>query len=479
MVSAVRETVATAVLIVVFTIVHSNGWLGPHRLEILILLAVLSQAFRLRRVNTVFSRGDLQRRLWVRMGVHYLCLLTPLLYLTGWGPVAGLAYITTTGLYIEWVGSRAWRPAVCLTALGTCVGQAGIMTGLLPSYLDGSASLALWLIALFALPNVGRQLGQAVERFERTETRLRESQDRVRRSERWFRALVQNVGDVIMVVDAHGAIRYVSPSVQRQLGYQVGDMCERRFEDTIDARDTAKAHELWQRLLADPALDHLAELRLVKADGTVTWYDIVARNMLHDPDINGVVVNHRDSHERRLQHDDLAHEATHDSLTGLANRAKLQRVLDDALVLRAAADAAGTTPVTVAVLYIDLDGFKPINDRYGHDAGDALLVAVARLLERSVLGADTVARVGGDEFVVVLCDVRRADAPESVANRILENLTAPILLPGVGEIHIGASIGVATIVGDAGATDLLRRADQAMYQAKREGRNRLKVAGRS
>ena len=477
MAGVVREMATAAVLIVIFAIVHSHGWLGPHSLLLLIVLILLSQSFRVGRVNTLLSRGDLRRRLWLRMGVHYLLLLTPLLYLTGWGPVAALGYLATTGLYVKWIGSRAWRPAVIYTALGICVGQVGILTGFFPSYLNASAALALWLVEVFAMANIGRQLGLAVEKVERAEAQVRESQELARRGERWFRALVQNVGDVIMVLNAEGEVRYVSPSVQRQLGYDVTDIRERRLESVIDARDAAVARELWEQLLADHDRDHRAELRLVRSDGAAIWYEAVARNLLHDPDIAGVVVNCHDSHERRLQRDDLEYEAAHDPLTGLANRAELQRVLDDALLLRRAVPADETVPA-VAVLFIDLDGFKPVNDRYGHDAGDALLVAVARLLERSVLGADTVARVGGDEFVVVLCDVRRADAPDSVAHRILENLAVPLYLPDVGEIHIGASIGVATAFDEIDPAELLRRADQAMYEAKRSGRNRLKVSGR-
>jgi diguanylate cyclase (GGDEF)-like protein/PAS domain S-box-containing protein len=471
-----REAVATVGVVALLTLVHRDGWLGPYPLALLLTLVVLSQLLRVEAVNTAIF-GDPQKRLWLRIGVHFACLL-PALYLSGWGPVALVAFLALTGLYITWTGSRAWRPSVVYTVAGTVLGQAGILLGLIPSYLGKSASLAVWAVGMFGVVRVSRQLGRSVEQYERSERELREAQRQARSSESWFRALVQNVGDVIMVIDESGIVRYVSPSVQRQLGYQIDDVLDHRFDVAIDALDVPVALELWERMMRDPDRDHRAELRLVNADGIVTWHEVVARNMLHDPDIKGVVINHRDSHERRMRHDDLAYEAAHDPLTGLANRAELDRILSDALLLQVADQATGVTPsADVAVLYIDLDGFKPVNDRHGHEAGDVLLIAVARLLERSVLGADTVARVGGDEFVVVLRGVQRSDAPDSVAGRILDNLSAPVPLAGIGEVRIGASIGVAVAGGVATtAADLLRRADQAMYEAKRQGRNRFTLA---
>jgi diguanylate cyclase (GGDEF)-like protein/PAS domain S-box-containing protein len=464
------EVVPLMWLLAILSVVHHFGWLGPYSLTVLLPLVSVGQILRVRSINLALAGGDPQRRLWLRLGVHCVLLLAPGLYLTGWGSVALPAFVALISLYVEWTGSRAWWPGVICTLVGTGLGQLGIMFDVLPSYLSKPASMAVWSVGLFGVFKIGQQLGAAAQKYEHSEGELRESQVRAKRGQRWFRALVQNVSDVIMVVDADGTIRYVSPSVQRQLGHQVDEVRTRRFDSSIDPRDAPAARDLWERLINDPDRDHRTELRLLNADGSATWHEIVARNMLADPDINGVVINHRDSHERRMEREGLAYEASHDPLTGLANRAELQRVLGEALLRQAAGAAA------VAVLFIDLDGFKPINDRYGHDAGDALLVAVGRLLERSVPGAGTVARVGGDEFVVVLHDAHRADHPENVARRILDNLSAPLHLVGFGEVRVGASIGMAVAATGTTATELLRDADQAMYDAKRQGRDRLDVA---
>jgi diguanylate cyclase (GGDEF)-like protein len=164
----------------------------------------------------------------------------------------------------------------------------------------------------------------------------------------------------------------------------------------------------------------------------------------------------------------LAYQAQHDPLTGLSNRAVLGERL---------ARLRPTTDTPVAVLYLDLDGFKEVNDRYGHEAGDAVLVAIAQRLSAVVRAGDLVARLGGDEFVLLCPGVGEAEAVQ-LAERILADAALAVEFRG-HHLTVGASIGIAATAGDVDADrggTVLRSADAAMYQAKRLGRGRWVLA---
>jgi diguanylate cyclase (GGDEF)-like protein len=190
---------------------------------------------------------------------------------------------------------------------------------------------------------------------------------------------------------------------------------------------------------------------------------MVITNLLDDPSVRGLVFNTRDVSDATELQELLVHEAYHDALTELASRALFGERLDEALTSCARAE-------DVAVLLLDLDGFKEVNDSLGHGAGDQLLVQVADRLRESVRAGDTVARFGGDEFAVLIESiVARADA-ETIAARTVAAMAAPFEIGG-RELHIGASVGIAS-AGDAGdVQQLLRNADLAMYKAKGNGGN--------
>jgi diguanylate cyclase (GGDEF)-like protein len=161
--------------------------------------------------------------------------------------------------------------------------------------------------------------------------------------------------------------------------------------------------------------------------------------------------------------DRLAHEASHDALTELPNRRRFTESLEER-------SGRGRPGDLIAVLFLDLDGFKDVNDRFGHDAGNDLLVAVAAKLSRCVRGGDIVARMGGDEFTILLTRLESAAPAVEVAERICEMLGEPIGL-GEHEVQISTSIGIAVAAADhADPGDLLRRADVAMYRAKSQGK---------
>jgi diguanylate cyclase (GGDEF)-like protein len=202
------------------------------------------------------------------------------------------------------------------------------------------------------------------------------------------------------------------------------------------------------------------------ADGSVRWLDVIATNLLDDPSVRGVVCNARDVTEAHELSERLHHQASHDPLTQLANR----NVFDDRV---SAARAASEPSSSMAVLMIDLDDFKPVNDLHGHGVGDALLVEVAARIRSCVRSADTVARLGGDEFAVLLPGADPDRAVE-IAHRIIAAVQEAVPVGG-NSLRVSASVGVAVGPPDLAGT-LLRDADAAMYLAKRGGKGRCERA---
>ncbi|WP_127507538.1 sensor domain-containing diguanylate cyclase [Actinoplanes solisilvae] len=278
----------------------------------------------------------------------------------------------------------------------------------------------------------------------------------LRRREERYRALVQDSCDVINVVDRNGVLDSVSPAVQAVMGYHSYDLTGTNYYDLIHPDDVYALrafHDSGQS-------EQRTEVRTRHADGSWHWHDVTMRDLTGQPAVGGIVISHRDVTERREFQDLLQHEAAHDVLTGLLNRGALLKALDRAL-------AALPDNRRLAVLFIDLNDFKPINDTLGHEAGDNLLVAVATALQRSVLGSDSVGRMGGDEFAVVLGDITSEENAIAVAGRIQAALAEVVIIGGAA-LRCTASIGIGLTTPDCAGTDeLLRRADTAMYQAKR------------
>jgi diguanylate cyclase (GGDEF)-like protein len=211
-----------------------------------------------------------------------------------------------------------------------------------------------------------------------------------------------------------------------------------------------------------PGVSPLAEWRLRRHDGHSVEIEAIASNLLDDPSVGGIVLNARDVGERKALLDQLAHQAFHDPLTGLANRALFRdRVMHAITIARRQGRA-------VTVLYLDLDDFKQINDSLGHAEGDRLLALIAARLRACARSTDTVARLGGDEFAVLVEDADAPTSAERLVERIREQMSYPFTL-AAGDVSITASIGSASAVG-GGMDEILRYADVAMYAAKRTGR---------
>ncbi len=283
-------------------------------------------------------------------------------------------------------------------------------------------------------------------------------------SEARFRALVQNGSDVTAVVDQAGAMRYVTASVERVLGYRPENLLGRPFVELVHPEDRPAAGD---ELTGPPGGTSRPVLaRLLHRDGSWPWCETVAANLLAEPAVRGIVLTTRDVTERENLRLDLARRATHDDLTGLPNRALFSDRLQHALARRPDANALGR-----AVFFIDLDGFKTVNDSLGHQAGDDALRAVAVRLTACLRSGDTVARLGGDEFVVLLEDVVDLASVEEIADRILAAVAQPLALGGA-ETGLTASLGIAVSRPDLSPEALLREADSAMYAAKRSGTGR-------
>ena len=238
------------------------------------------------------------------------------------------------------------------------------------------------------------------------------------------------------------------------------------------------------------SLDELVKAYLAFRDVLLTVLDEEATRLETPPDlvaeVAGVVsrsndgslvrMSRRFEHERQRLHEaldaeraKLANQLLHDALTGLPNRVLLFDRLQHALRVAARGERM------LAVLFVDLDGFKGVNDRYGHEAGDQLLVAVGGRLCDATREGDTVARLGGDEFVVLCEDIDDATEPVEIAERIIASLKQPLDLPG-GQVSVSGSVGIAVAGGTDGASELLVRADFAMYAAKQRGPGRHELA---
>ncbi len=315
------------------------------------------------------------------------------------------------------------------------------------------------------LEALGREIALALESATLAEEAHR------RKSEERFRSLIQNSSDVVAVVGADGVTHYVSPAVERILGYKPQDATDHSvfMPPIMHPDDIDRVRRVFAGLTGSPGASATADFRLRHADGKWIHVEAIAKNLLNDPSIGGIVVNYRDITERKTFEEQLRHQAFHDPLTNLPNRALFMDRLRHALV------RMKRRKKPAAVLFLDLDNFKFVNDSLGHDAGDRLLVSVAQRLQGCLRAEDTAARFGGDEFTILLEDVTHTGDAVRLANQIARALNTPFVLEG-REVFINTSIGIAlSTSGHERPTDLLRNADAALYRAKANGKAACEV----
>ena len=301
------------------------------------------------------------------------------------------------------------------------------------------------------------QRQEHIGQLEVTErTALRESEER-------FRALTEQATDIILIADPSGQIKYASPSVRIVLAVDGDSLVGTNMIDRVHPDDFAKTTSPGPGLV-EYGQNPIVEIRLRHSDGRWLYFECVVRNLIQHKNIGGIVYNARDITERKHAREELLFNATHDVLTGLPNRAlflgRFQGVVDR---------MKRHPHLAAAVLFIDIDDFKDVNDCYGHAIGDALIKEVSNRLRACMRSDLTIARMGGDEFTVLVEDVTDPSDAIRVAQRIQSSFTRPFLLEGL-EIFKSTSIGIALTSPETSAEAVLQNADIAMYRAKSHGK---------
>ncbi|MEP6298566.1 MAG: diguanylate cyclase, partial [Ilumatobacter sp.] len=350
----------------------------------------------------------------------------------------------------------------------------GIMVALVPLLLPGgiaviqhargaeSDPVVLYIVTLMLLGLVFTRAARLLA----AETELREA---IRTQERYAQALAANSSDASMVVGEDGLILSDAPRLAELTGYAGAPTRGQDAFLLVAPEDLRAARAMFNRCLTLQGQTFDTDLRVRNGLSRNQWLSVRMVNLINDPDVGGVLVNLHDITDRKTVEEALTHQAFHDGLTDLANRALFIDRVEHALRRNFRTD------FEAAVLFIDVDGFKTVNDSLGHVAGDVLLKEVAQRLIHAVRPGDTVARLGGDEFAILIEQSPHVrDESEAVAERVLQALKTPIVLESQ-TVTVSASIGIASSGARTTATSLLRDADVAMYRAKSSGRGQCSV----
>ena len=284
-----------------------------------------------------------------------------------------------------------------------------------------------------------------------------------------YESALENAPIGVALVHQDGQCFFTNEAMSDFLGKTPTEVSSARIRDFVYQDDKFAFSDMWQSLEQRGTERTTKELRFEHPDGRQRWGNISAQAAYDDDIFQYFVVQIEDTTERRSIAERLEYQAIHDPLTGLPNRLLFVDRLEVALL------RAKRTGLGVSVLFLDLDRFKVVNDSLGHAAGDRLLEAVSERIKSSVRPNDTIARFGGDEFVVLCEDITDERQTNEISNRLLENINRPIMLRE-GEVYVTASIGIArSLTGEDTPETILRDADTAMYRAKDGGRNRSEV----
>ncbi|WP_413801611.1 putative bifunctional diguanylate cyclase/phosphodiesterase [Streptomyces iranensis] len=356
-----------------------------------------------------------------------------------------------------------------LAALAPYLAAAVCTLGVLSNVMDGRPidGVVLFTACAVVLALVVRQAIMLMDNIRLTQE--------LAQKENHFRSLVQSSSDVIMIAAPTGILRYVSPAASGVYGRDADEMIGSELASLIHPEDLGSVvHEVRRFLAAAPGEEPTTRIECRFRSGSGDWLNVESTINRHH---GGLIFNSRDVTERVRLQAQLQHNAEHDPLTDLPNRALFTRRVAHAVAGRRRTDA-GT-----AVLFIDLDGFKAVNDTVGHHAGDELLVQAARRLQESVRSGsgDCAARLGGDEFAALILGDGEGDAGTreqrimEIADRLRLRLSQPYRVESGTEVRVAASIGVAFAEPGTSPGALMRNADLAMYRAKAAGKNRVEL----
>ncbi len=411
--------------------------------------------------------------LWVvSVGIGaQMAAITALIYAIGWGATLAVGYLFVAARAVADGGARTWRVSVLWTAAAVLLGQLGIAIGLVPSYVKQPYTHGLAALSVLGTAVVIGLLGQKTAETEAARAELEaEVGDRARANRELRQALslltatLDSTADGIVVVDSAARVTHFNAQVLEMWGLPA---------QVLD--EGGGALELMMDQLVNPE-QFLARIEEVTPSGDAETFDLLeckdgrvferySRPQRVDGEVVGRVWSFRDVTTRTELEHKLVQQAFHDSLTGTANATLFNDRLDHA-VRRAERAGPG-----VAVLFLDVDNFKAVNDNHGHGAGDSLLVHIGEVLNGCVRSVDTVARLGGDEFAVLVEDVGDPSAAAALAERVVAAMRSPISLEG-NPVVATVSVGVAVQEPGWTSVDLLRNADLAMYTAKQLGKDR-------
>lgn len=303
-------------------------------------------------------------------------------------------------------------------------------------------------------------------------TQQKRTQAELRLSEHKFRTLVEDAYAVIYTLNLEGEFQYLSSNLFTLLGYAPEELSGLHFANIVHPDDMAHCKAFMQRVYASKTRQGNLEYRVRHRNGEWRWH-VTNASPLHDVDgqLIGMIGNAHDVSERKAHETRMSRQATYDELTGLLNRAafleRLKQLLDG---------AQAQNPPSIGLMFIDLDNFKQINDTHGHAAGDRVLQILAARLQSALRASDLCGRIGGDEFLSLLCGVSDAETATRIAAQVLQQLVEPITL---GELSLlpSCSIGIALSSRHGSeVAELVRHADEAMYRVKQSGRNGVCLA---
>ncbi|MBM7660095.1 diguanylate cyclase (GGDEF)-like protein/PAS domain S-box-containing protein [Bacillus mesophilus] len=289
-------------------------------------------------------------------------------------------------------------------------------------------------------------------------TKQVEAQRLLAENEKKYRFIAENTSDLIQVLDEYGVISYISPSVQSLLNFAPSNYINKYIAECLFRDDVPQFIEHLHQLQTTE-VPFKTEVRYLKENGDYVWMEVKASYVLDNQERKTMVVS-RDISDRKKYEEELKYLAFHDTLTGLPNRYQFTELLKEEMTLSKSSNQA------MALMYVDIDNFKQINDSLGHSAGDHVLKEFSIKLKKSVRESDKVCRISGDEFIVILAAPSSTEAAIMITEKIQKELSSPVHI-GEDHVYVHSSIGIALYNGEElSSENLIKRADFALYQTK-------------